>query len=413
MPDLPKIYFFCYQYPPIARTRGRQIIVKSFYDAGFPAKVITVANPQGYFNKIILDKSLINEKSAGIEVERIKVLKWGIFGELFYLAKLLPDPRMNWLWAVKKKNQNIVDTNLGVIFALYPPIVNFMAAMHYKKITGFPLVLDYRDEFLNLFAPQDDSKREKFFAIEKEIIDAADVISVASSQIKENLIERYEVDESKFIHCYSGYQNLNFSLDTSTEKNSSFETENKLKIVYSGAISQHQKPEIIIFAYQKLVEKHPELRGKINITFYGPENYYFKYFVKKYFGDGITYGGFLPQSQIDAELQSYDVGFFSLASEKYSYAIPRKLFDYINLELPILAAIPHGEAWNLVEENKIGRQVHFSQIDELADAIYELYKNRNYLSDVRKNIRLIKNKFSAEYQYGRLAERIKELSFGQ
>ena len=47
-----------------------------------------------------------------------------------------------------------------------------------------------------------------------------------------------------------------------------------------------------------------------------------------------------------------DIGFFSLADEKFAYATPTKLFDYINLELPILAAIPNGESKDIIKKNQ-------------------------------------------------------------
>ncbi len=39
-----------------------------------------------------------------------------------------------------------------------------------------------------------------------------------------------------------------------------------------------------------------------------------------------------------------DVAFLSLSKEYFSACIPAKLYDYINIGLPILASLPDGEA---------------------------------------------------------------------
>lgn len=406
---LSQIYFFCFLYPPIARTRSRQIITQSLSNAGFPVKVISIKNPHGYFNNFIKDAS-VPPDALNVKVDYLKVPNWWMLGELLYIFKIIPDPQMNWVWTVKKRIKEIIETKQGVIIGLYPPLVNFIVADYAKKITGFPLVLDYRDEFLDLIAPHSGFRRRRLFNFEQKIVNTAELITVATPEIKNKLQNRYGIDDKKFLVCYSGFSELRKPTDQflDDQTGSGFKKET-LKIVYSGAISQHQKPEIIAMAYKKLLQKYPALKEKITITFYGPDNYYFRHIFKKYLGDGLVYGGFLPQSKIDNTVASYDVGFFSLASDKYKYAIPRKFFDYINMELPILAAVPKGEAWKILEDNKIGKVVHFSDIDELTNALYDFYNNRNHLNHYKQNIRLIKDQFSAQNQYKKLAKKICEI----
>jgi len=406
---LPQTYFFCFLYPPIARTRSRQIITQSLSETGFPVKVISIKNPHGYFNKFIKDVS-VPPDAVNVKVEYLKVPNWWMLGEVLYVLKIIPDPQMNWAWTVKKRMKEIIETKQGIIIGLYPPFVNFIAADYAKKLTGFPLILDYRDEFLDLVAPHSGFRRSRLLNFEQRIVKAADLIAVATPEIKNKLQNRYGTEDKKFLVCYSGFPQLHKFTDQFLDNQKGIGSNKKiLKIVYAGAISQHQKPEIIAMAYKKLLQKHPDLKEKITITFYGPDNYYFKHVFKKYLGNGLIYGGFLPQSKIDNTISSYEVGFFSLAGDNYKYAIPRKLFDYINMELPILAAVPRGEAWKILEDNKIGKAVHYANIDELANALYDFYNDRDHLNDYKQNIRLIKNQFSAQHQYKKFAKKISEI----
>jgi len=406
---LSKIFFFSFLYPPLARSRTRQLISTSLAKEGYRVNVITTANPHGFFNKFLKDYSMPAEH-ANVNVIRINTFYWWALGEFLYLVKLFPDSQMNWVWSVRKQLKNIIASEKGVILAIYPPFADLLSAYQAKKNTGFPLILDYRDEFLDLTAPNNGFRRNKLLRIEKEIVNSADLISVATSEIKTKLQNRYSIPDEKFIICYSGYDDSGYIYETNIDTTElDVQNLNKLKIVYAGAMSQHQKPEVICQAYSLLSKKYPDIAAKISIKFYGPANYYFNNVLKKFLCNNIEYGGFIPLSNFEKIISQFDIGFFSLADDKYKYAIPRKLFDYIKMNLPVLAALPKGEAWKIIEENKIGKVVEYDNVSNLANAILDLFRNRNNLADYRKNLVKIKPEFGAMKQYQKLAQKLNEL----
>jgi len=130
----------------------------------------------------------------------------------------------------------------------------------------------------------------------------------------------------------------------------------KMKIIYTGTISSYVKAERLNLAYQKLLRDHPELKGKIEIDIYGQKGYYYYLKYRKTLVQGINFKGFINHDDLMNRLaKDADIGYFSLINERYAYAMPSKLFEYINLELPILASLPDGEAKSLVEQHQIGK----------------------------------------------------------
>jgi glycosyltransferase involved in cell wall biosynthesis len=126
-------------------------------------------------------------------------------------------------------------------------------------------------------------------------------------------------------------------------------------------------------------------------------------------GQGLQYEGFLPYGKIQKLLPSFDVGFFSLAGDSYDYAMPRKLFDYMIAGLPILAALPDGEATRFVGQLNIGKVTHYSDVDALADNLYLYAVDKDEIGRIRKNIRSVREQYSLQKQVEALSIRVKEM----
>jgi glycosyltransferase involved in cell wall biosynthesis len=394
------VFFFCYDYPPISRTRTRQIFAEQIANAGFHVTVITVLNPSGFLSKPIIENSVQHEHN-NLKLVRIKIINWLFIGELLNLLKLTVDPFQNWFWATKRKLRKIIRSDNAIIIALYPPYGNHKLAYIASKISGFPLILDYRDEFLNIIVPSDGFYRERICKLEKKITEHAQLITVASATIKENIIERYKLKEKKVQILFSGYD------DTPIESKKEKFNHNVLKIVYAGAFSQHQKPEIIIQAFQKKILNHPEIENKIHIVFYGPNNIYFKYKVKPALTNRIKYGGYIPHNNIASLMSKYDIGFVSLNGEAYKYAIPRKIFDYIYYKIPIIGALPKGEAANFIEKNNIGLVTDYKDIDMLGDVLYKFINSPELIDTFKNNMYKMGDFYSAQKQGENFAELLK------
>ena len=399
------IYFISDTYPPLGRAGSMIRADFSNYLSleGWKVKVITIKNPSGMFIKYLKDESLHENVKDHVEIYPVETFNWWFLGEVLFVLGIIPCPLINWALTVIRRLPSLIKEK-GIIFATFPSVSNLIIGYFAKKRYNYPLALDFRDEYYDVDALHRTYVGRKLtFKYERILTKNADIIFVATEKIRENLINRHRLNKSRVHVIYNGYSD---EIETREKENRG----DKMKIVYAGAIAQPQKPEVLNFAYRKLMKTHPELRGKIEIDVYGPVNYYFERFYQKSMTDGIKYKGFIPHVDLMKKIRAdIDIGFFSLADVTYSYATPTKLFEYINLELPMLAALPDGEARRIIEQYDLGKVSHYSDINSLADNIYQYYTDVKERERVTANIRKIKSQFHIKLQVKKMSDALKAL----
>ena len=80
-----------------------------------------------------------------------------------------------------------------------------------------------------------------------------------------------------------------------------------------------------------------------------------------------------------------NAGFVSLKGSYFGYCLPSKIFEYINLCLPIIAAIPDGDAKDIINNNGYGIAVAYEDIQSLKEAIRTM-SNEDFRNGCRKRI---------------------------
>jgi hypothetical protein len=147
------------------------------------------------------------------------------------------------------------------------------------------------------------------------------------------------------------------------------ETASPLRLVHSGAGLTNRELEIMIDAVKLakndytldlyLTANHPayilELRRRADDV------------------DGVTVHDPVPYTELPAILNTFDVGVFVLPPVNFSYewALPNKLFDFIQARLAIVVG-PSPEMASIVSENKLGLVTRDFSAQSLADALDSL-----------------------------------------
>ena len=166
-----------------------------------------------------------------------------------------------------------------------------------------------------------------------------------------------------------------------------------LKVIYAGAISRIQRPEILLQAYALLGREKKALQERLQVEIYGPDNRYFRRQVRPHLLEGTHFGGFLPRRELDGKLAGADVGFLSLGDATYAYATPTKLFDYIELGLPIVAVLPPGAAQAMIEEHEIGLVAGLGDVGGLAHCIAQMIEDAALRIRCRDNMLQLREQF--------------------
>lgn len=210
---------------------------------------------------------------------------------------------------------------------------------------------------------------------ERKYIQNADIIITSSEMVKLSISEKYPELLNKIINNYFGFTK---PITLYPKKISQ-----KKRIAYGGSFSNAQSPEILAKVAIDLVN--------VEINFIGNYNQYGllqPYWHKPNF----KFISSLPHEEFISFMQEHiDIGFVSLANDYLGACIPSKIYEYIALGIPIIGALPDGDARDIVNKNQYGIACKYNDIVGLRDAIkqmtdYNIYNTfkSNILRDQKK-----------------------------
>ena len=218
---------------------------------------------------------------------------------------------------------------------------------------------------------------------EAKYLNIADLIITSSETLQISLQKKYPHLRDKIVNNYFGY----------IDKVSLIEKipSTKLRIAYGGIFASLQSPEILAQALESIED--------IEVYFIGDSH---KYKPLKHYFNRYHFISFLPREEfLKFMLQQVDVGFVSLANDYLGACVPSKIYEYINLGIPILAALPEGSAKDIINNYKYGVACDYNDLESIRKAIIKL-KDPNELDKFRRNILKDRDSWAME-------ERIKEV----
>ena len=249
-------------------------------------------------------------------------------------------------------------------------VVNFRDPLDYSLVNGIKL-----DKKFHV-------SREKQ---EKKYLSNADLILTSSKSNQNSLQNKYPNLKHKIINNYFGYIEK-IDLDRYTKESSP-----KLRIAYVGNMGTLQKPEILYEIYAKLQNSNIKIYfiGDISINKTLQE-------IKNLDDKNIEFIDFLPHNEfLEFMGKNIDVGFVTLTSDYLGACVPSKIYEYINLELPILGALPDGDGKDIINSYAYGKACKYSDIEGLSKAM-ESFLEPDYLKTIKSNIIRDKESWSME-----------------
>ncbi|MFC1670442.1 glycosyltransferase, partial [Spirochaetota bacterium] len=253
-------------------------------------------------------------------------------------------------------------------------VINFHDPIDYTRVNGMKL-----DKKFHV-------SREKS---EKKYLSNVDLIITSSEVNKKSLQNKFPLLKNKIYNNYFGYIK-----DISINKNMS----SKLHIVYGGNFSPHQAPDILAKVVSRI--------DNVDLSFIG--NYKVNKQILKYTDTFNFLSTMDYDSYVQYVLKNCNVGFMSLQGDYLGACVPSKLFEYINFEIPILAAMPFGDAYEIVNDNKYGIACKYDDLISLGKAI-EKMKNEDLRNTFIENIQRDKEKWSMERQIKETINLIKQV----
>ena len=402
-----KIYMIAGCFPPFGRGNAiTNMCVANGLSLSFDLTVICMRRNDGGVISYQDDQSLVEGLNEKIRIRRIDSANWWGMNTLLYALGLFPCYFLNWAYNVIRKRRCIFDQP-GVIFAVYPVFSDLIVGFIVSRIYDWPLLIDFRDDFSGVMSRKWRRIFRPFYRyLERLIVDRAKHITVTTNGLKDDLISRYNLKEEKVTVVYN-------VVPPAIKKNriDNCEVEREvLLVLYAGAMSFVQKPEVLLHAYKFLYANDLTSSNRMRIELYGPHNLYFRLRVKPSLTENCSYKGFVPQNVISERLSRTDIGFLSLSDSTYSYATPTKLFDYIQAGVPIVATLPQGASRDIIEKYKIGLVADPNDVKGLSMLLKRMAEEEILREECRENMVSIRNMFSTESQIDRWKELLSVLN---
>ena len=410
MENFRKVLIIAYYFPPMGLSGVQRTVKFAKYlpQFGWQPTVLTV-NPTGYY---ALDESLLKEvEEAGVEIVRTNSLdanrlfrKKGVvkmpserirkvlqfLGDTFFI----PDTKIGWKRrAVRKAKEILQREQFDLLFATAPPHTDFLIGTALKKETKIPLVVDYRDSWLQYPYKYFPTPLHRYlhYRLEKRVLKAADRVLVTHRRVKENLLKRHRSLQYHDVTILSqGYDPTDFNVKPSERQQMPL----RMRITHTGTFYGGRNPSTILRALKNVLERHTQLRGRIEINFIGNIRGEDQHLVKTLgLQNDVIFQGYLEHKESVQQILSSDVLWFVLDND---YQTPGKLYEYFGARKPILASIVDGYTKQLIQETQASVCIPVHDLAAHEKALVEYFREFE-----RKSLKHIPQEFA--YKFDRLA----------
>ena len=275
---------------------------------------------------------------------------WRVYVELAFF----PDEQIGWApaaiaagWRAHKLNP------VDAIYSSGPPWTCHLIGASLKRITGVPWVADYRDPWVgNAYAaPLPAPYRAARAALEGLIIQEADAAVFASDGVRAQYATRYPAFAGRFTTIHNGYDLEDI---TAVRRPQDPRVHVRFRLIYTGSLQYPAEFRLLVDGIEVLLARRPELRDRLRVQLVG------------WLGPGVQALaaerlpslapvveklGFQPKLRTLELLDAADAALLVLAAGAGRAEVPSaKLFDYLGMDVPVLAVAPQGEVRRILGE---------------------------------------------------------------
>jgi glycosyltransferase involved in cell wall biosynthesis len=284
----------------------------------------------------------------------------GVEARYAYQRALIPDKATPWMATALPAGIGIVRRErIDVVMSTSPPTSAHLVAEAIATATRRPFVADFRDSWLD--NPHRRYERAGVRAKRSVIARMASSVGrrsaglvAATGTIAQELGRMHPSAAHKTTVIENGADFEDFE-GLGHERNQRF------TIVHAGSFFGQRTPTTTLLAVQRLLERRPELRGRLLVRFIGEMRAEHREYAQRLgIDDAWREEGFLPYSESIAAQRAADALLLLIphAGGRGDSVLSGKVFEYVASRRPILAAVPpQGAAANLIRGIGAGRVV--------------------------------------------------------
>ena len=351
-------------------------------------KLEIIKNPITEISNIISNsKSLNLIRSGNIpnpkEQSLLQRLLFFIRGNLF-----IPDMKILW----KNKSIDFIEnylskTKIDVVITTGPPHSLHLIGYELKKRLNIKWISDFRDPWVNLnylnrFHLLPRVKRRHKKLRDKVLINSNSVI-VTSEKLKK-LYKEIAPNIFKITNGYD-YEYSTVNIDS------------KFSISHIGSLYPERNPKYLWDIIDEICINNEEFRSNLQINFIGnTSEKIIKYLSNKTFKSCVKFFDYVDYKRaIEFMCSSQILLMVEVNDNDSSYAIPGKLFDYLNSKRPIIAIGPDkSEVNQILYDTNAGKFFNYNESINLKLHIENLYNQYEMgsISYDAKNISIYRRK---------------------
>jgi glycosyltransferase involved in cell wall biosynthesis len=272
----------------------------------------------------------------------------------FAIPKLFfPDEQLLWIpGAILAGERAHRRSPVDAIYSSAPPISGHLAAAVLARHLGLPWIADFRDPWIgNAFAaPLPAVHRAAQRQLERWIVERADRTVFATSRWRERYVKRYPELAGRFVHIPNGYD----PADLGAANEPPPRPDGPFQLIYAGSIYGERELGQFLDGLALAIGRGPTLRDRLRVEFVGwlsARNLAVAEARRPEFGPMVSFAGFRPRTEVIARERSADAGLILISDDPGRDAdVNAKLYEYIGLDLPVLAVAPRGETRATLEE---------------------------------------------------------------
>lgn len=383
-----KLLMICYYFPPVADIGSRRSVSFAgyFQRFGWTPLVLSVSNPDPAYCTVgaesppdgvrtVYAPSLVNIYRLFGRLNGALTRVLGRLGlapkrNYFYDLFCIPDLFFGWIPLASLKGRALIKQERPeLIYVSCSPFSAALVGVLLKKLSGLPLVVDFRDPFAleaitALGVPRWRQRLNR--AIEGAILRHADRLVVTTEETRALYAEQYPAQRGKIVTIHNGFEPTGVTPGVARAE--------KFTIIYAGQFYDYDPRNARythdFFAALRLLKERCQVSA---------EDFQFVY----YGGLHGAIAALARQHGVEDLVPANGPASHPLVLEAVSRAhlqllrivkpmISTKLFEGLAMDLPFLATIPEGEVADLVRRYSPGSYlITDSSAETIADAIVD------------------------------------------
>ena len=364
----------CYYFPPLSDVGGKRSVAfaRYFRKHGWRPHVLSVRNPDRTFCTMGTEappdgvptrycRSLVNVSWILGKMNGALSRVLGLFGiettrNYFHDMLCYPDRFVGWVpMAVWTGARMVRQDGVDVIYVSCSPFSSALVGILLKRITGRPLVLDFRDPFVSGVGTHFEKSRLRrriLGRFERRFVEGADLLLVTSNEARTEYVKAYPSIAPKTFTVYNG-------IDAAAVPDKPLSKFEKFTIIYTGEFytfgPHHERYTALYFGALAHLKRQGVITSEnFQFLFYGHQKELIEHTAASYgVADLVAARGRVPYAHVLEHVSRSHLMLLRIVK----LMISTKLYEGIPLNVPFLAVIPHGEVEDLIRRYSPGSYV--------------------------------------------------------